>query len=277
MMQDKIDKLIEVYGNNDQRTDTWYLTRSNRLTASEISKAKADASESAKRELIMSKLVPKVNNSSGSAPSLEWGTQFEEPAKEIFQKQNLIEIRDLACVIHPVYDFLGASPDGLLLSSGERHGRLIEIKCPISREIVAGPIPSSYNDQIQLQLECTGLNECEYVEFKFQKHSYADWEKMEGRVKSCFAVHNVTRKVTYKDIDDQRSIQDWCLSFMQDRFDWDVVYWSLKDKKEVLVAKDPTWFTANLQSFTDVWKAVLNFRESGTLPPPVKNVLILDL
>lgn len=276
-MQDQIDTLIRIYGSGEQRTDGWYSTRSNRLTASEISKAKTDASPSAKREIIMSKLVPRENNSSGTSPSLEWGTQFEEPAKEIFQKENLIEIKDLACVIHPEYDFLGASPDGLLLCSGERHGRLIEIKCPISREIDSGPIPSSYNDQIQLQLECTGLQECEYVEYKFEKHSYADWMKMERRWKSSFAVHNVTKKVTYKDIDNQQSIQDWQLSFMQDRFDWDVVYWSLKEKKEVLIKKDPSWFSTNLESFKSVWAEVLNYRSLGTLPPPVKNILVLDL
>jgi putative phage-type endonuclease len=277
-MQDKIDNLIKQYGDNDQRTDAWHTKRSNMLTASEISKAKADASASAKRELIMSKLVPKVHTSSGSAPSLEWGTQFEEPAKEIFQKENLIEIKDLSCVVHPEHSFLGASPDGLLLCSGERHGRLIEIKCPISREIdITGPIPDAYYDQIQLQLACTDLEECEYVEFKFVKQSYAEWMESTAKWKSCFAVNNITRKVTYKDIDDNCSIQDWQLSFMQDRFDWDVIYWSLKTKKEMLIKKDQEWFSDNLASFKNVWEDILKYRETETFPPPVKNTMILDL
>lgn len=272
-MQEIIDSLIKNYGDCDQRTDAWHNRRSNMLTASEISKAKSTATAASRRELIMSKLTPRTGGSGGVA-SLDWGTQFEEVAKEFIQ-QSGVQIKDLACVEHPEYSFLGASPDGLLLGT-ERHGRLIEIKCPISRDVDPGaPIPDSYYDQVQLQLACTGLQECEYVEFKFVKHSFAEWMQIQTP-KSCFAVNNQTRKVIYKTLSDSRSIQEWMVSFMEDRLDWDVVYWSLKSRKDLLIQKDTEWFSSNLPSFQTVWQEVLQYRTSGTFPQPTKVILDLD-
>lgn len=274
-MEEKIADLIRVYGDCDQRTDAWHARRSTMLTASEISKAKSTATASSRRELIVSKLTPRSGGSGGVA-SLDWGTQFEEVAKELVE-QSGIGIKDLACVVHPDYDFLGASPDGLLLGSGERHGRLIEIKCPISREVDPGaPIPDSYYDQVQLQLACTGLQDCEYSEFKFVKQSFAEWLASSAQ-KSCFAVHTETRAVVYKKISDTRTIQEWMISFMEDRLDWDLVYWSLKSRKDMLIHKDQEWFSSNLPSFRSVWQEILQYRTSGTLPPPIKSVVILDL
>jgi putative phage-type endonuclease len=274
-MEQKIADLIREYGDCDQRTDAWHARRSTMLTASEIFKAKSTATASSRRELVMSKLLPRSGGSGGVA-SLDWGTQFEEVAKELVE-QSGIQIKDLACVVHPEHAFLGASPDGLLLGSGERHGRLIEIKCPISRDVDPGaPIPDSYYDQVQLQLACTGLDDCEYSEFKFIKQSFAEW-LISTTQKSCFAVHTQTRAVVYKKIADTRTIQDWMLSFMEDRLDWDVVYWSLKSRKDMLIHKDEEWFSSNLPSFQSVWDEIVQYRTSGTLPPPIKSVVILDL
>jgi putative phage-type endonuclease len=274
-MQGIIDSLIRDYGDSDQRSDAWHDRSSNMLTASEIFKAKASATASSRRELIMSKLLPRSGGSGGVA-SLDWGTQFEEVAKELVE-QSGISVRDLACVIHPEYPFLGASPDGLLLGTEPRHGRLIEIKCPISREVDPGaPIPDSYYDQVQLQLVCTGLQECEYVEFKFVKHSYAEWMAA-TQIKSCFAVSTVNRKVVYKKIADTRTLQEWMMSFMEDRLDWDLVYWSLKSRKDLLIQKDAEWFTEHFPSFQSVWNEIVEYRKSGTFPPPIKSTVILDL
>ena len=66
------------------------------------------------------------------------------------------------------------------------------------------------------------------------------------------------------------------LSFIEDRLDWDVVYWSLGARKELLIQKDTDWFSSNLPSFTSVWQEVIQYRTAGTLPPPLKTILDLD-
>jgi hypothetical protein len=79
------------------------------------------------------------------------------------------EIVDVGRFIHPVDSRLAASPDGILRAALDpaRVGRLLEIKCPVSRGI-NGSIPFDYWCQMQVQMEVTGVDECEYVEVKFE-------------------------------------------------------------------------------------------------------------
>jgi hypothetical protein len=55
---------------------------------------------------------------------------------------------------------LGASPDGVT-----EDGLLIEIKCPLTRKIEK-KVPSYYLPQVQLQLEITDLEECDFVQYR---------------------------------------------------------------------------------------------------------------
>jgi hypothetical protein len=203
---------------------------------------------------------------------MQWGTQTEPQARVAYEVKTGNFVDQIAFVDHPTIAGFGCSPDGLVGNDG-----LIEIKCPISREVDPGaPIPDSYYDQVQLQLVCTGLQECEYVEFKFVKHSYAEWMAA-TQIKSCFAVSTVNRKVVYKKIADTRTLQEWMMSFMEDRLDWDLVYWSLKSRKDLLIQKDTEWFTEHFPSFQSVWNEIVEYRKSGTIPPPIKSTMILDL
>jgi putative phage-type endonuclease len=195
-MEEQIKFLIENYGNDDQRTPAWFLKRSEMLTASEIWKCFGDASSSARKELIMSKLAPPKKGDGPSVGALIWGTRFEPIAKEIYCESEGVTLKDLACVQHPNVPYVGASPDGLILSNDERNGRLIELKCPISRIFDdSTPVPEHYFHQMQLQMECTNLQECDYVEMQFKTMNYSEWIETSG-IKSCFGVHG--NEVFYK-------------------------------------------------------------------------------
>ena len=66
-----------------------------------------------------------------------------------------------------LYDFLGASPDGINVNpSSSRYGRLLEIKNVKSREI-DGTVSKPYWIQTQVQMEVCDLNECDFLETKF--------------------------------------------------------------------------------------------------------------
>jgi hypothetical protein len=62
---------------------------------------------------------------------------------------------------------------------------------------------------------------------------------------------------------------------MEDPLDWDLVYWSLKSRKDMLIQKDTEWFTDNLPSFKSVWEEILEYRRTGTLPTKT-TILNLD-
>jgi putative phage-type endonuclease len=271
-MEDQIKFLIETYGNDDQRTDAWFTKRNKMLTASEIWKCFGDASKSARKELIISKLAPPKKQEGGGVGALIWGTRFEHVAKEIYCHTEGVTLKDLACVTHPDYNYVGASPDGLILTNDERNGRLIELKCPISRIFDdSTSVPDHYYHQMQLQMECTKLHECDYVEMQFKTMNYSEWVETSAEFKSVFVVHG--SNVSYKSIHDTQPLQDWMANFpiMECSF----VYWILKAKSQKLIKRDPDWWSTHFPEIKATWEEILDHQLKGTLP--ASSVSILEL
>jgi putative phage-type endonuclease len=283
-MESKIKNLIELYGSDDQRTQAWHLKRGEMLTASEIYKALKDSSPALKHEIIMSKLQPRPRTEGPSPRSLMWGTRFEPIAKEIYCLfHGGVEIVDTTCIPHPHHSFLGASPDGIIVTKDPedfRHGKLIEFKCPISREFTQdSPIPPSYYHQMQLQLECTQLNECEYVEMGFKDVSYSAWVDSKAEYKSFFAIYEDELKVRYKSVSDMRDVATWRQEVLGEEYlKWTMVYWTLNNKRETTVSADSEWLSTNLDSFKDIWEQIKKHRAEESLPehPKEKKTLTLS-
>ena len=279
IMEDPVAKLIEKYGKGEQRTTEWFAVRGEMLTASEIVKACADATPAMKHEIIMSKLIPRSSEGSG-ARSLIWGTRFEQIAKDIYCFENAgIQIVDTTCVPHPDYSFLGASPDGILRSTDTDnllHNRLIEIKCPISR-IVDGTISKQYMCQMQLQMECTRISKCEFVEMKFKELTYTEWVDSKAQYKSFFAVTD-SGNVIYKHFNDTRDVSTWREDTFKDmEDDHRLFYWEIATIDKQTVCHDPNWITTNIESFKQVWDSILQHRAAGTFPLNPKDVSTLIL
>jgi putative phage-type endonuclease len=265
---DTIQFLIDTYGHGEQRTAEWFATRSNRITASECTKAFSTATFSQRKELIESKLISKPQGNSQPYACI-WGTHFEPIAKQIYQEEKgITTIQDLACVIHPDHQFLGASPDGLILD-GELKGYLLELKCPISRSFEEGSeIPNEYYHQMQMQMECTRLDKCVYLETKFKHVSFSEWKESEKR-KGCYAERG--KEIRYC----AGNVEEWT-SELENRMTWTVRYWILEKTRSCIVPKDPEWLNDHIEEFQSVWNEVLEHRKNGTLPQPKdKGILVL--
>jgi len=278
-MDEHITFLLEKYGKNDQRTDEWHQKRGQMLTASEIYKACVDASPAAKHEIIISKLNPKSSGGCG-ARALIWGTRFEPIAKDIYcYMYPGLEIHDTTCIPHPDYSFLGASPDGILKhsdSTHELHGRLIEIKCPIGRVLDDSPTSVTYMCQMQLQMECTGLKKCEFVEMKFKELTYTEWVDSKAQYKSFYAVM-ADGAVSYKHFNDTRNIETWRKDVVNNDEDSRMLFWELTESRMKTVDHDPNWLLTNIESFKQVWDSVVQHRAAGTFPRNPKDVSTLIL
>jgi hypothetical protein len=185
-------------------------------------------------------------------------------AKRIYEETTKCHIIDVSCVQHPKYPFLGASPDGLIVPNDaddlKRYGRLVEFKCPMSRQ-PKDEIPIGYWHQMQMQMECTGIDECEYVEFRFKQVSNTEWARFEGQ-KGGFAVY-----------DDGNVVYD--VTDMSD--DYQVVYWILQSIKSVFVPKDPNWLPDHIVQLQSFWDDVVRHRTEGTKPTPKAGLPSLDL
>lgn len=258
------ERVMRMYGHNDQRSVAWLNKRGTMITASEVSKV--FGSDASRLELMLKKLEPPATVESNGAgiPALMWGIRFEPIAKQIFEETTHCKVYDVSCVSHPVYDFLGASPDGLIVPTNgdeKRYGRLVEFKCPMSREMKP-EIPSSYVHQMQMQMECTGIDECEYVEFRFKVVKYHEWLQFTGR-KGSFAVY-----------EDGKVIYNATIS----NDDSQILYWTLASIKSDFVPKDPAWLPTGIEAMTSFWNEVLRHRAAGTTPqPPPSKIPTIDL
>jgi putative phage-type endonuclease len=279
-LQVKIDKLIELYGQNDQRTDAWHMKRGEMLTASEIYKALLDATIAQKHEIMVSKLTPRPRTEGPGPRALVWGTRFEPIAKEIYCKLSdfPMEIVDTTCIPHPTVSFLGASPDGIIRTDGLRNGRLVEFKCPISRTFSDDTeVPKAYYHQMQLQMECTGLNICEYIEFQFRTPSYSEWMDSKAEFKGFYAVTDDDLHVKYRDLMDTRDPATWRAEVLKTGDDWNLIYWTLEKYRMKVVEHESDWLDKNLPSITEVWNTILEHRKNGSLPEHPKEKTTLTL
>jgi putative phage-type endonuclease len=230
------------------------------ITASEV--YSVFGSEAARKEVMMRKLEPRPQGDGPGIPALMWGTRFEPVAKKIYEEQTDCKITDVSCVQHPIYSFLGASPDGLIIPTGEdprRYGRLVEFKCPMSR-VEKPEIPAGYVHQMQMQMECTGIDECEYVEFRFKQVNYSEWNKSSD-TKGIFEVYEDGRVVYDVDMVHE---------------DAQGIYWILTSIKKDFVPKDPNWLPSHIEQLQSFWKEVLAHRAAGTRPEE-KKLPALDL
>ena len=136
-----------------------------------------------------------------------------------------------------------------------------EYKCPMSR-VLKDEIQIAYVHQMQMQMECTGIDECEYVEFRFKQVNYTEWERSTDK-KGCFGVYDDGRVVYNVDGHPE---------------DCQVIYWILTSIKQDFVPKDPNWLSSHIDQLQSLWNEVVTHRAAGTKPDPkVRNVVSIDI
>ena len=156
----------------EQRTPEWYEQMTKILSASELGNLFASPRQRAK--MVVAKTLPYVSRNNPLAvysdrmSAFDWGIRFEPVVKQIYCHKYGVEVKELGRMHLPTDPRCTASPDGLVYScpQNQKTGRLIEIKCPVTREI-DGSIPKDYYAQMQMQMQVTGCKKCDYVEAQF--------------------------------------------------------------------------------------------------------------
>lgn len=261
-----VRRAIRDYGGEEQRTDAWHAARSTMITASEVG-AVVEGSPSSRYEVMMRKIAPNRGESRGGTfltNPMMWGTVLEPIAKKIYERDTACKIRDVSCVRHRHIPFLGASPDGIILTPAdrERHHSLVEFKCPKSRKI-GGEIPKDYVHQMQMQMECVGVDECEYVEFQFKVVYYTEWKDCVTKEKGILAMY------------DTGKVEEWEKPPGPIE-DGQLIYWILDGVSRDLVVRDPNWLSGHMPKLREFWAEVEKHRAAGTQPDK-PGVLKLEL
>ena len=210
-----------------QRTKEWNDIRMKILTASDIASVLDCNIYQSGYEL----MTKKLSNAVVGNLCMEWGNKFEPIALEIYKKITNESVNEIGLVLHPIYKWLGASPDGLSKS------KLLEIKCPYKRNI--GPCPIHYWVQMQIQMEVCNIDECDYFDCKF-------YECTEGNV--CADCATCTE---FKGISET---MQWCLK-----------EYSLKT-----IARDKEWFANNIEKINGFYNKMKLYQENGGYESAIK-------
>jgi putative phage-type endonuclease len=154
-----------------QRSQEWYIQRDGKITASDAGVVIGENKYEQPYKMILKKTRETFQNNQ----STYHGKKYEDIAKLIYEYRMNVIIKEFGMVEHPLIKCIGASPDGIVTpyKNDNVHltkfvGRMLEIKVPLSRQIckygnIKGDIcPIYYWDQVQLQMECCDLDECDF-------------------------------------------------------------------------------------------------------------------
>lgn len=146
----------------DQRTDAWFAARAGRITASRfadvvsLTKAGKPKAERDKymREIVFERLAATSTHEVGGRAT-KWGEEVEPFGREAVEIATGYIIAPGGFFTHPRYEFLGASPDGLIGDDGG-----YESKCPMDEAVhintLLNGMPDDHVAQVQGGMLVTG-------------------------------------------------------------------------------------------------------------------------
>ena len=266
----------------EQRSPEWYALRRGMLTASSLAAALGDDYFKSKNELILEKVeskeIPFIPN-----PITEWGVKYEEIATKFYEKMNNLEIIEFGLIPHPDFTIFGASPDGICSndSPDEFIGRMLEIKCPPKRKFTK-TVPKHYWYQMQGQLECCNLEECDFLQVKFQEYdNYEDYVKdgnnfgytEKGFPKGCTLTYRKKDELKcsylypelgltneeYENwiVENRRKIENEGHEFVEAK------WWYIERYECTLVKRDREWWCTAMEKIYQFHKSVEYYKKNG--------------
>lgn len=296
----------------EQRSSEWYELRETRATASDGGCIVGMNSHEPQYKFLIKKVLKPPFESNMYCYH---GTKLEQIATMVYEYRTNTKVTEFGLVAHPKYSFLAASPDGIVskYKLDGKHltknvGRMLEIKCPVRRQIktegyIKGVIcPIYYWVQVQLQLECCNLDECDFwqcdiAEYDDREDFIRDTDKNEpfrsrtsGMEKGCLI--QVISKDRIEDVkngdylkviwEDSKHIyppkvemtpeecDKWIAETMSqfnktcpNGYYFDkVIYWKLMKTHNVTIKRDKEWFKEYLPTIEKLWNYVLYFRKN---------------
>ena len=148
-----------------QGTAEWHALRCGRVTASRL--ADVLGTPTARRNYWLEILWERDTGQpkpAASSAALEWGHAQEPNARAAYEFAAGVDVEEVDFIVHPEFDWLGGSPDGLVGDGG-----IIEIKSPYNGanhlETVLSGMPKKHMPQVQGLLWITGRDWCDFISY----------------------------------------------------------------------------------------------------------------
>jgi len=149
----------------EQRSAEWFAARRGRLTASDCG-AVLGLDPNRTREDVMRAMVREWHGAEREFQgniATQWGVANEVNAIAAFELETGLSVQP--CGFYTYEDWLGASPDGLVLNPDKTIKCGIEVKCPFGKRTITNPNEFKtieeqphYYAQMQIQMVCTNLS-----------------------------------------------------------------------------------------------------------------------
>ena len=259
----------------EQRTPAWYKQMGTVISASEL--GSLFSSPKSRASLIMSKVNPQPRPPqplavpSHSMSAFDWGIRFEPVVKQIYNHKYQTTIHELGRLLSDTDSRCSASPDGLVLQDPAhvRTGRLLEIKCPVTRA-PDGKVPKDYYTQVQMQLFVTDLEACDFVEAVF--HSpYSSPLKKDGPGQyygTIALVHTLNDvgleengRYEYGPVSESPITDLWTPPLGPSEVLTERIPWKLLEWHEQVVLRSPTWWPSVKPPIEAFWADVDRARQ----------------
>lgn len=256
-----------------QRSQAWFENYGKVLTASEFSAL--FQMNKRRKDLVYSKAHPSQEQTSfrHACPTDEmnaigWGIRFEQVVKQLIEHKDKCKIYESGRIQHPTNTHLAASPDGIIEESlhAAQIGRLVEIKCPYSRAI-GKEIPSEYWIQMQIQMEVTDVDECEYIEANLvsRKPNQIDPLDLSGTTYTGIVYLLKQKKPDGEPFDYKYAYGDIGSNekpeFPEGYELVEEIPWGLKSWHRKLVQRDRAWYRGTLEWQDAFWRDVASVKK----------------
>ncbi len=157
---------------SEQGSQEWLAERAGRWTGSKFADLMAADKRTGKAlkcraDAIWNVVVERMTGEPVEGPggfALQWGSDVEDFSREAFELATGKIVEQVGFLVHPRYEFAGASPDGLI---GDDEG--LELKCPRSSSVhlsrFLDGVPGEYLIQIHGCMWVTGRKKWYFASF----------------------------------------------------------------------------------------------------------------
>jgi putative phage-type endonuclease len=305
--QEEFDRRADIFNKireiilPEQRSPEWFAMRSGKITASDGGAVLGENKHEPAYNFIMKKVFGSTFETNLACYH---GKKFEQVVTMMYEYINDVHTEEFGLLGHPDYYFLGASPDGICApycrdkkTPNPLVGRMLEIKCPLMRKIkYSGDIkdticPIYYWCQVQLQLECCNLDECDFIQCNIEEYcsreewindtdTTCDYKSKKYGLERGVLIELIPTKLSDDDyIDDCvkaelvydkasflyppkidmsiNELDNWILTQISELKPTlkvhRIIYWRLIESNCTLILRDREWFNNKLDTLRTMW------------------------
>jgi hypothetical protein len=172
-----------------QGTAAWHEQRANRITGTRIPKAadecmwtKGDQWEALGRDIYReAHHLTQDPFDQRAMFAITHGKNSEPLALATLERMGY-KITQPSFVVHPKYNWLGMSPDGIMMKGRSGSVSAVEVKCPQTKPCTnVKDQKRNYWHQMQLAMECMDIDEMLFFQWYSDNEHYQEWVERDSR------------------------------------------------------------------------------------------------